>query len=150
MPADPFDLVRFVEAQQEAYASAVAEIRRGTKRGHWMWFIFPQLRSLGRSAMAEHFGIQSLDEARAYLDDPLLGQRLLECVGALQDLTGATAENVFGHVDALKLRSSLTLFTLAGGGPIFDAAIARWFGSIDAVRHTIDDALGPACQWYGH
>lgn len=139
--SDPFGLSRFVDAQRDTYASAFAEIRRGAKRGHWMWFIFPQLRGLGRSATAEHFGISSIEEARAYLDHPLLGKRLLECVEALQDLTGATAETIFGDVDAVKLRSSLTLFAAANGGPIFDAAIARWFGSPDPLTARIFSRL---------
>lgn len=129
--ANPFDLARFVEAQEGVYPSALAEIRRGAKRGHWMWFMFPQMKGLGRSAMADRFGIASIDEARAYLEHPVLGQRLRECVEALQDLTGVTATDVFGDVEAMKLRSSLTLFALAGGGPIFEAALTRWFGAMD-------------------
>lgn len=131
MANDPFDLKRFVEAQGDVYVSALSEIQRGAKRGHWMWFIFPQARGLGHSAMANRFGIASLEEARAYLAHPVLGARLRECVESLQDLTGFSAAEVFGDIDALKLRSSLTLFDLAEGGPIFDAALARWFGSRD-------------------
>ena len=128
---DPFILLRFVEAQDGAYASALAEITRGAKRGHWMWFIFPQLRGLGRSELAHRFGISSLDEAKAYLSHPVLGPRLRECVAALQDLTSRTAADVFGEVDAMKLRSSLTLFLKAGGGPVFEAALIRWCGKED-------------------
>jgi uncharacterized protein (DUF1810 family) len=123
-----FDLDRFVAAQAETYEVALGEIRRGAKRSHWMWFIFPQIAGLGRSDMARHYAIVSVDEAQAYLAHPLLGARLRECVGALQDLTGTTAEAVFGTVDALKLRSSLTLFAEAGGGGLFTAALGRWFG----------------------
>ena len=94
---------------------------------HWMWFIFPQLRGLGSSEMAYTYGIASLDEARAYLAHPLLGSRLRACVTALQDLPKADAQEVFGKVDALKLRSSLTLFLRAGGGELFEAALQRWF-----------------------
>jgi uncharacterized protein (DUF1810 family) len=126
--ADPGDLGRFVAAQENVYESALAEIRRGAKRSHWMWFIFPQIAGLGHSAMAQRYAIGSLDEAEAYLDHPLLGNRLRTCVSALQDLTGMTAEAVFGGVDAVKLRSSLTLFDTAGGGPLFTAALDRWFG----------------------
>lgn len=126
-----FDLERFVDAQAAVYLSALAEIRRGAKRGHWMWFIFPQLRGLGHSPMADRFGVRSVEEAHAYLHHAILGPRLRECVEALQDLTGSSAEDVFGEVDAMKLRSSLSLFALVGGGPIFDAALTRWFGSID-------------------
>ena len=131
MVNDPFDLQRFVDAQESVYAAALSEIQRGAKRGHWMWFIFPQFRGLGHSAMAQRFGIGSLEEARAYLAHPVLGARLRECVESLQDLTGRSACDVFGNIDALKLRSSLTLFILAEGGAIFGAALARWFGSMD-------------------
>ena len=124
---DPYNLERFVEAQAGSYDTALAEIRRGAKRSHWMWFIFPQIAGLGRSETARRFAIQSLDEARAYLDHPVLGSRLRECVGAIQDIVGKTADEVFGEVDALKLRSSLTLFGQAGGGPLYDAALRRWF-----------------------
>jgi uncharacterized protein (DUF1810 family) len=121
------NLERFVEAQAPVYATALGEIRRGAKRSHWMWFIFPQLAGLGRSATAQHFAIGSLDEARDYLAHPVLGARLRECVGALQDLTGTDSRTVFGDIDALKLRSSLTLFIEAGAGPLFSAALERWF-----------------------
>lgn len=132
-----FDLERFVNAQASVYEMALAEIRRGAKRGHWMWFIFPQIRGLGRSEMAQRFAIASLDEARAYLDHPLLGARLRDCVGALQDLTSTSAQAVFGSVDAMKLRSSLTLFAQAGGGGLFTAALERWFdGEADAATLT--------------
>ena len=131
MADDPFHLQRFVEAQEGTYAGALAEVRRGAKRGHWMWFIFPQLKGLGRSEMAHCFGVKSLDEAEAYLAHPVLGPRLRECVVALQDLGSGTAAEVFGEVDAMKLKSSLTLFARAGGGPIFDAALSRWFGGED-------------------
>ena len=127
------DLERFVTAQEADYHIALAEIRRGSKRSHWMWYIFPQIDGLGHSAMSRRYAIRSLDEARAYLDHPLLGQRYRECVGALQDLTGTTAEQVFGTVDAAKLRSSLTLFQATGNEPLFGAALDRWFaGQRDA------------------
>ena len=122
------DLERFVTAQEADYHIALAEIRRGSKRSHWLWYIFPQIDGLGHSAMSRRYAIRSLDEARAYLDHPLLGQRYRECVGALQDLTGTTAEQVFGTVDAAKLRSSLTLFQATGNEPLFGAALERWFG----------------------
>lgn len=125
--SDPHDLDRFVTAQAGSYETALTEIRRGAKRSHWMWYIFPQIAGLGRSAMAQRYAIQSLDEARAYLEHPILGPRLRECVVALQDLIGMTAESVFGEIDATKLRSSLTLFVEAGAGPLFAAALDRWF-----------------------
>ena len=139
MPSDPYDLDRFIDAQEGLYSKALAEIRQGAKRSHWMWFIFPQARGLGHSPTAHHFGIASLDEARAYLAHPVLGRRLLECVEALQDLTSPDAVAVFGEIDAMKLRSSLTLFTLADGKPIFETALERWFGSMDEKTRALMD-----------
>jgi uncharacterized protein (DUF1810 family) len=126
--SDPHDLDRFVAAQEGSYETALAEIRRGTKRSHWMWYVFPQITGLGRSAMAQRYAIGSLAEARAYLAHPLLGPRLRDSVTALQDLTSGSAEAVFGEIDAIKLRSSLTLFEAAGASPLFAAALDRWFG----------------------
>ena len=122
-----FDLDRFASAQEASYEAALAEIRRGRKRSHWMWFVFPQLAGLGRSTTAQHYAIASLDEARAYLAHPVLGPRLRTCVEALQDLDHGSAEAVFGDIDAMKLRSSLTLFEQASGERLFAAAIERWF-----------------------
>lgn len=122
------DLERFVHAQEADYQIALAEIRRGRKRSHWMWYIFPQIDRLGHSAMSRRYAIRSLEEAHAYLDHPLLGHRLRECVSALHDLTGTTAQQVFGTVDAAKLRSSLTLFLAVANEPLFGAALERWFG----------------------
>lgn len=124
--ADDHDLARFVAAQAAVYDIALAEIRQGAKRSHWMWFIFPQLAGLGSSAMARTYAIRSLDEARAYLEHPILGQRLRDCVAALQTLTDLAAETVFGAIDAVKLRSSLTLFIKAGGGALFESALDQW------------------------
>lgn len=131
------DLGRFVAAQEATYATALAEIRRGAKRSHWMWFIFPQIAGLGRSPTAQFYAIGSIDEARDYLAHPILGARLRECVAALQDLAPTSAEAVFGAVDAVKLRSSLTLFAEASGERLFDAAIERWFGDKDEATLTI-------------
>ena len=125
---DSHDLVRFLLAQDGVYQVALGEIRRGAKRSHWMWFIFPQIAGLGRSSMARRFAITSIAEAQAYLDHPLLGARLRECVSALANLSDADAGHVFGTIDAMKLKSSLTLFDAVGGGPLFTAAIDRWFG----------------------
>lgn len=125
---DSHDLDRFVAAQDGSYDTALAEIRRGAKRSHWMWYVFPQIAGPGRSAMAQRYAIASLAEARAYLAHPLLGPRLRDGVSALQDLPSGTAEAVFGEIDAIKLRSSLTLFEAAGAGPLFGAALDRWFG----------------------
>lgn len=131
MSSDTFDLSRFVYAQQDSYEQALDELRRGTKLSHWMWFVFPQISGLGTSAMAQRFCIGSLAEAKAYLQHPQLGQRYEESVTALQDLRDTTAEQVFGSIDAIKLRSSLTLFSSAEDRAIFQAAIRRWFGSPD-------------------
>jgi uncharacterized protein (DUF1810 family) len=125
---DPFALDRFVAAQADSYDVALAEIRLGAKRTHWMWYIFPQFAGLGHSPMAMRYAIGSLDEARAYLAHPLLGPRLRGCVAALQEVTGKTAVEIFGSIDAQKLRSSLTLFVAAGAGTMFAAALDRWFG----------------------
>lgn len=120
-------LARFIEAQAKIYDTALAEIRAGSKRSHWMWFVFPQLRGLGHSPTAHYYGIASLAEARAYLAHPVLGPRYLECVKALQALGGSDPVSIFGSVDAMKLRSSLTLFEAAGGSPLLDDALERWF-----------------------
>nr|WP_253201251.1 DUF1810 domain-containing protein [Sphingomonas quercus] len=122
---------RFVEAQNATYATAIAEICSGAKRSHWMWFIFPQLAGLGASDMAQRFAIRSLAEARAYLDHPQLGPRYAECVAALDDLAGTSAPQIFGAIDAMKLRSSLTLFAEASHRRRFQAALERWCGSPD-------------------
>jgi len=127
--SDPYDLQRFVAAQADSYDSALAEIRNGDKRSHWMWYIFPQVAGLGHSPMAQRYAIRSADEARAYLDHPLLGRRLRECVAALDALSDTTAGRVFGGIDAMKLRSSLTLFEAAGAP--FGPTIERWFGERD-------------------
>lgn len=124
---DSFHLDRFTDAQAGCYEIALRELRQGRKRSHWMWYIFPQLRGLGQSETARYYGIASLDEARAYLAHPVLGQRLGHCIIALQDLPPMTAQDALGSVDAIKLRSSLTLFLVAGAGPIFEDALHRWF-----------------------
>ena len=129
-PNDPHDLERFVSAQHGEYTAALTEISNGAKQSHWMWFIFPQIAGLGFSAMSRRFAVASLDEARAYLEHPLLGLRLRACVDALQGVTGKTAQDVFYEVDAAKLRSSLTLFAEAGTDQLFAAALGRWFGGV--------------------
>ena len=107
---DPFDLERFVRAQQPLYSQALSELVAGAKRSHWMWFIFPQLQGLGLSPTARAFAISGRAQARAYLADPLLGARLIECTGAVNALEGRTVTAIFGHPDDLKFRSSMTLF----------------------------------------
>ena len=123
---DSDQLQRFVDAQANTYGTVQRELARGHKASHWMWFIFPQLKGLGSSEMARRYAITSLQEARAYLAHPLLGPRLRACVNA-QDLPQVDAKEVFGNIDALKLRPSLTLFLRAGGGAMFEAALQRWF-----------------------
>jgi uncharacterized protein (DUF1810 family) len=141
---DAFALERFVRAQDEGgtYERALAELRAGSKRSHWMWFVFPQIAGLGSSAMSQEYAIGSLAEARAYLADPVLGVRLHECAGALLGLGGVSAEGVLGAVDALKLRSSMTLFALADPSEeLFAEVLRRYFGGIADER--TERVLGP-------
>ncbi|MBS1819075.1 MAG: DUF1810 domain-containing protein [Acidobacteria bacterium] len=129
MPRDEFSLTRFVDAQEQMYASALAELKAGRKRSHWIWFVFPQLRGLGFSAMSERYGISGLAEARAYLAHPVLGPRLRECVTAMLTHAGMSADAILGDVDALKFRSCLTLFAEADPSEsLFTDALARFFG----------------------
>ena len=129
MDDDPFKLGRFVDAQQGAFKQALAELAAGEKRTHWMWFIFPQLAGLGSSPAAQFYGIASVEEARSYLAHPLLGPRLKECVEAILPWAGRrTAVQILGTVDALKLRSSMTLFgEIEPAGP-FVAALRAFYG----------------------
>jgi uncharacterized protein (DUF1810 family) len=122
------DLARFVEAQKGVYPAALAEMKAGRKQSHWMWFIFPQIEGLGMSAMSQRYAIASLEEARDYLAHPVLGERLRECVAVLNGIEGRSAEEIMGGIDAVKLRSSLTLFSRAGGGEAFAACLDRYFG----------------------
>ena len=142
---DPHNLVRFRSAQTRNYSTALAELQAGAKRSHWMWYVFPQLRGLGRSDQAQFYGLASLEEARAYLSDPVLGGRLRECVVALLNLGGSDPEQVLGAVDALKLRSSLTLFRLAcPDEPVFAHALNRYFqGQLDANTLSLLDRPTP-------
>src|ERR1700761_7452364 len=130
---DPYDLQRFVAAQDAGgtYQHAAAELRAGRKASHWMWFIFPQIAGLGYSPTARAYAITSLDEARAYLSHPVLGPRLTECAAILTGLRGRTAEQVFGEVDALKLRSSMTLFMHAAPDEaLFRQVLEQYFDGI--------------------
>ena len=129
-PADPFELERFVTAQGPVFPVALAELKAGRKRTHWMWFIFPQLRGLGRSAMATYYGIASLQEARAYLAHPVLGSRLDLCTRTVLDLEGGSLHAIFGSPDDMKFQSSMTLFARAAGDPdsLFYKALDRWCG----------------------
>jgi len=121
--SDPHDLDRFIHAQAQTFAQACAELRAGRKTSHWMWFVFPQLRGLGHSAMAQRYGIASLDEARAYLEHPLLGARLAGCTQLVIDAARSPAD-IFGSPDDLKFRSCMTLFDRASVGPnVFGEAL---------------------------
>lgn len=124
---DPFDLERFVMAQAGAFADALVELEAGRKRSHWMWFVFPQMAGLGRSETARFFGIRSADEARAYLAHPLLGPRLRQCCAALLRHRDQSAEAILGSIDALKLKSSMTLFEAVAGDPAPFAAVLDAF-----------------------
>jgi uncharacterized protein (DUF1810 family)/uncharacterized protein YndB with AHSA1/START domain len=130
---DPFDLARFVTAQNDGgtYARAVGELRQGRKRTHWMWFVFPQVHGLGHSSTARRFALTSLAEARAYLRHPVLGPRLFECTRIVAQTRGRTAEEVFGPVDAVKLRSCMTLFMRAAPEePLFRNVLERHFAGL--------------------
>ncbi len=140
MNADPYRLDRFVDAQRGAMDGVMAELRAGRKTGHWIWFVFPQLAGLGRSEMARAYGIVSIEEARAYLEHPVLGERLRTCVAALLAIEGRGAEAVLGPVDAMKVRSSMTLFHRAApDDPSFPAVLDRWYGG--ATDRLTDDLL---------
>ena len=128
---DPYDLERFVAAQNAGgtYVRAMEELRRGRKTSHWMWFVFPQVAGLGESATSRRYAIASLDEARAYLRHPVLGPRLRECAAIVAASAARTARELFGEIDTLKLRSSLTLFLRADPAePVFQRVLDRYFG----------------------
>jgi uncharacterized protein (DUF1810 family) len=126
---DPYNLQRFVDAQDAEYAQVCAELRAGRKRSHWIWFIFPQMRGLGSSEMADFYGISSRQEAEAYLAHPVLGQRLRECTRLAIEVEGRSVDQIFGYPDNLKFRSSMTLFAaVAGEDRIFADALQKYFG----------------------
>jgi uncharacterized protein (DUF1810 family) len=125
------DLERFVAAQRDVYPSVLEELRRGRKAGHWIWFIFPQLAGLGRSATSQAFAIRSLEEARDYLADPLLGARLRECASIVAALERRSAVEIFGPLDAMKVRSSMTLFMRAAPDePVFALVLDRFYDGL--------------------
>jgi uncharacterized protein (DUF1810 family) len=130
---DPFELERFVAAQDQAgtYDAAVVELRAGRKRSHWMWFVFPQIAGLGQTPTSRRYAISSLAEAQAYLAHPVLGPRLIECASIVAGLRGSTAQDIFGGIDAIKLRSSMTLFARADpGNPVFRAVLDDYYGGV--------------------
>lgn len=131
MPEDSYNLERFVRAQAGIYDLALSELRAGEKRGHWMWFIFPQIKGLGMSEMSVYFAIYSLGEARAYLAHPVLGPRLQECVEAVLAAQVSGADVIFGYLDDMKFRSSMTLFARASeAGSVFERALVQYFDGI--------------------
>jgi uncharacterized protein (DUF1810 family) len=139
--SDPYRLERFVSAQDDdgAYQAAVKELRAGRKRSHWMWFIFPQIAGLGRSATSRRYAISSLAEAEAYVAHPVLGPRLVECARILTGLRGHSARDIFGGIDAVKLRSSMTLFARADpANPVFVEVLDRYF---DGARDEATERL---------
>jgi uncharacterized protein (DUF1810 family) len=141
------DLDRFLAEQARTYDGVLDELRRGHKTGHWIWFIFPQIAGLGRSAMSQRFAMSSLDEARAYLAHPVLGARLRECAGILLGLDGLTAEAIFGSTDAMKLRSCVTLFHRAAPDePVFAQILDRYFDGVPDALTDIRLGSGDAAQ----
>ena len=126
---DTFNLQRFIEAQHGSYESVLRELRAGHKRGHWIWYIFPQIEGLGGSAMSRKYAISSQDEAKAYSEHPILGSRLRECTELVLKVEGRTAEQIFPYPDNLKFRSCMTLFAGSATDPtIFQAALLKYFG----------------------
>ena len=134
-PDDPYDLKRFLSAQEGVYERALAELSRGQKLTHWMWYIFPQFDGLGYSPTAKRYSIKSIEEARQYLTHPVLGKRLLECTEAVIALKGRSLSEIFGYPDDLKFKSSMTLFEkIAGPGSVFSSALDRYsHGGRDAT-----------------
>ena len=132
---DPYNLQRFVNAQQPVYQDVCGELRSGKKRSHWMWFIFPQIKGLGQSETARRFAISSLEEAEAYSRHALLGPRLRECSHLVAGLDGCSAEDIFGYPDYIKFRSSMTLFAKAAAdNGVFNECLRKYFkGEGDAA-----------------
>jgi uncharacterized protein (DUF1810 family) len=138
---DPFDLGRFVDTQAHDYEQVLTEIISGRKRSHWMWYIFPQIDGLAHSSTSKHFSIKSVAEARAYLDHPVLGSRLLECAEAVVAVEGRTATEIFGFPDDLKLRSCATLFAaVSPAGSVFDRILEMYYHGMrdDKTLHLLE------------
>ena len=125
---DPYNLQRFVDAQDSVFERVLSELRNGFKSGHWMWYIFPQIKGLGYSQMSTKYAISSKKEAEAYLQHPILGPRLRECTRLVLSIEGRSSEEIFGWIDALKFRSSITLFAQASEEQIFKDALQKYFG----------------------
>jgi len=132
---DKFNLGRFISAQQPVYNTVLAELKSGRKQTHWIWFVFPQVDGLGRSATAKQYAIKSRDEAIAYLATPLLGARLIECMKLVLTVPDKSACEIFGSPDDLKFRSSMTLFEAVGGSGLYGEALDRFYGG---ERATLD------------
>jgi uncharacterized protein (DUF1810 family) len=130
-PADPYNLQRFVDAQREIYGQVLSELRDGRKQSHWMWYIFPQIKGLGSSPMAQRYAISNLDEARAYWGHPVLGERLRECTQLVTAVPSQSIEDILGYPDNLKFHSSMTLFAQAAkpSSTVFEDALSRYFRS---------------------
>lgn len=125
--SDLHNLRRFVDAQEHEYESVVQELRNGMKRGHWMWYIFPQVAGLGMSSTSQMYAIKTLDVATAYYDHPVLGSRLQECTRLVIDVKGRTTNEIFGYTDNLKFRSCMTLFDCATNDDLFRDALVKYF-----------------------
>ena len=135
MTPDPYNLTRFVQAQEADYDQALTEIRAGGKRSHWMWYVFPQFVGLGSSPTSRNYAIKSREEAKAYLAHPILGPRLIECAEAALQIEGHSAVQIFGSPDDMKLRSSATLFAaVSSGGSVFHRLIDKYFDGKQDVR----------------
>ncbi len=122
-----YNLNRFVEAQDKLYGQVLSELRQGRKTSHWMWYIFPQIKGLGYSSTATYYAIHSLDEATGYLNHPVLGSWLIECCQILLGLENKTAEDILGSIDAMKLKSSMTLFSLVSDNPVFNQVLGMYY-----------------------
>ena len=144
---NPYDLNCFVRAQEDDYERALSEIRSGRKRSHWMWYIFPQIDGLAFSSTSKYYSIKSVEEARAYLDHPILGPRLLECAAAAVGVEGRSATEIFGFPDDLKLRSCATLFAcVSPASSVFERLLGKYYGSVPddktlRLLRALDDAL---------
>jgi uncharacterized protein (DUF1810 family) len=127
-PSDPYNLTRFVQAQEDDYERALSELRSGRKRTHWMWYIYPQLDGLAFSATSKHYAIKNIEEAKAYLEHPILGPRLLECAEAVLQGEGRSVAEIFGYPDDLKLRSCATLFAcVSPPGSVFERLLEKYY-----------------------